>query len=93
MRAVKNSILAALLCCVVPLPAAAEGYRTLITDGDREIPVAVVTGSPYQMGLAFGRLRLEPHPHTLTVEPGPLGTGRVRLHPQPKQPRARGFLL
>jgi hypothetical protein len=34
----------------------AEGYRTLITDGDREIPVAVVKGSPYEMGLAFGRL-------------------------------------
>jgi hypothetical protein len=32
------------------------GYRTSIAQGDREIPVVVVSGTPYEMGYHYGRL-------------------------------------
>jgi len=36
--------------------AAADGYRTSVGTGDDEIPVVVVTGTPYEMGRTFGQL-------------------------------------
>ena len=47
---------AVLLTIIFAIDAVAEGYRTTITDGNREIPLCVVKGSPYEMGYAFGKL-------------------------------------
>jgi isopenicillin-N N-acyltransferase-like protein len=40
----------------VAASAVAEGYRTTAGSGDAEIPVVVVRGTPYEMGLALGKL-------------------------------------
>lgn len=45
-----------LLSTLLASKAIAEGYRTTISDGSREIPVCVVKGSSYEMGYAFGKL-------------------------------------
>lgn len=34
----------------------ADGYRTVVGSGDAQIPVVVVRGTPYEMGLALGKL-------------------------------------
>jgi isopenicillin-N N-acyltransferase like protein len=47
---------ATVLASVMIVNAAAEGYRTVIRDNNREIPVCVVKGSPREMGYAFGKL-------------------------------------
>ena len=50
-----------ILCLVVVLglasaPALAAGYRTSIGTGGDEIPVVVVSGTPYEMGYQYGSL-------------------------------------
>ena len=45
-----------LLVLCVSLPALGEGYRTVIKDAGRELPLCVVKGTPYEMGKAFGQL-------------------------------------
>ncbi|RKX39027.1 MAG: hypothetical protein DRP64_14790 [Verrucomicrobia bacterium] len=50
-----------MLCAVLPgallvCDATAEGYRSVISDAGRDIPVCVVKGTPYEMGYAFGKL-------------------------------------
>ncbi|MBI4559195.1 MAG: hypothetical protein HY706_16545 [Candidatus Hydrogenedentes bacterium] len=37
-------------------PALAAGYRTMTGSGSDEVPVLVVTGTPYEMGYALGQL-------------------------------------
>ena len=46
----------AALLFVVPAWVRADGYRTSVGSGDAEIPVVVVRGTPYEMGLALGKL-------------------------------------
>ena len=55
-RQMELGLCAGLLNLLLAFNAVAEGYRTIITDGTREIPVCVVKGSPYEMGYAFGKL-------------------------------------
>lgn len=45
-----------LLGCLLATPADAKGYRTTAGSGDAEFPVVVVRGTPYEMGLALGKL-------------------------------------
>ena len=33
-----------------------KGYRSVISNADRDIPICVVKGTPYEMGYAFGKL-------------------------------------
>lgn len=45
-----------LVTFAISLSACAEGYRALVSDGGRELPVCVVKGTPYEMGKSFGLL-------------------------------------
>ena len=45
-----------LVVCFISSVALADGYRTSVESGGRVIPVVVVTGTPYEMGYAFGDL-------------------------------------
>jgi isopenicillin-N N-acyltransferase like protein len=56
MRTFCKSLLIAVLLTVVGISASAEGYRTALIDGERQIPVCVVKGAPYEMGKALGLL-------------------------------------
>lgn len=49
-------LLACILIAVVLAPARAAGYRTSIGSGADQIPVVVVSGSPYEMGYSYGQL-------------------------------------
>lgn len=46
----------AMLIATFAIPAIAEGYRTSVGVEPDAIPIAVVTGTPYEMGLALGQL-------------------------------------
>lgn len=45
-----------LLLFAIASAASADGYRTTVGSGESEIPVVVVRGTPYEMGLALGKL-------------------------------------
>ena len=53
---IKKILCADLLGLLLVYGASAEGYRSFISDGDRDIPICVVKGTPYEMGYAFGKL-------------------------------------
>jgi hypothetical protein len=46
----------AFLTALIAPTARSEGYRTSVGSGDEAIPVIVVRGTPYEMGLAHGKL-------------------------------------
>ena len=54
-----SSTLTILLGIVLSFSAYSEGYRCLVGEEPDAIPVVVVKGSPYEMGLAFGSLMKE----------------------------------
>ncbi|MFA6244520.1 MAG: C45 family autoproteolytic acyltransferase/hydrolase, partial [Candidatus Hydrogenedentales bacterium] len=41
---------------ILGLPVFAEGYRAVLKDSGRDLPLCVVKGTPYEMGKAFGQL-------------------------------------
>jgi isopenicillin-N N-acyltransferase like protein len=51
-----GSLLTCAACAQVSYVAGAESYLTSVGSGADEIPVAVVAGTPYEMGLAHGKL-------------------------------------
>lgn len=53
---IKTMLCAVSLGTMLVCDVAAEGYRSVISDGGRDIPVCVVKGTPYEMGYAFGKL-------------------------------------
>ncbi|UCH33986.1 MAG: hypothetical protein JSV65_15715, partial [Armatimonadota bacterium] len=55
----RSSIPLLFLCLLVAAatsPALAAGYRTAVGSGADEIPVVVVSGTPYEMGYSYGSL-------------------------------------
>ncbi len=57
LRSLDFLLIVALL--LIPQLAGAEGYRTTVGEGADEIPLLVVTGTPYEMGFAVGSLLKE----------------------------------
>lgn len=51
-----RSLSAFLVAFIVASPVFAEGYRAILKDGGRELPICVVKGSAFEMGKAFGQL-------------------------------------
>ncbi|MBN2311277.1 MAG: hypothetical protein JXR94_20025 [Candidatus Hydrogenedentes bacterium] len=49
-------LIAAIGSMLIAVSASADGYLTAVGAGDDEIPVVVVSGTPHEMGFAFGRL-------------------------------------
>lgn len=47
---------ALLLALALAFPVFADGYRTVVKDNGRELPLCVVEGTPYEMGKSFGQL-------------------------------------
>jgi len=51
-----RSVVTLFIALTIALPVFADGYRAVLKDNGRELPICVVKGTPYEMGKAFGQL-------------------------------------